>query len=316
MASHTEPRHGEMTGTGPTRQSARERLIIFDTTLRDGAHSPLVAFSDHDRMAIAAQLNETGVDIVEVGTPAASREEFLLVAAMSRILEKVTVCALCRPTRQEIEIAAEATHGARRRRLHTFISTSPQQMQTQGLAAEDVLAAIATGLSEARRFTDDIEWSSEDGSRSDIDFLCRCVEIAIKSGATTINIPDSTGHILPHEYEALLRTLMERVPNADRATFSVHCHDDLGLALANTLAGIQGGARQVECTIEGLGARAGNTATDEMLGILQGRAAAVPYRTNLNSGQIAKAGELVRSMIGKPKAFPLKSGSDSRPDNA
>lgn len=271
-------------------------IIMFDTTLRDGAHSPQVSFSEDDKFAIAECLNEMGADVVEVGAPGSSSVEFDTVVAVSKILRRPIVCALAGPRNREIEIAAEATRFADRWRLHTFISTSPQQMKAQGLSADAVVEAIAGSVSLARNYTDDVEWSSEDGTRAELDFLCRCVETAIEAGASTINIPDSTGWITPNEYRGLFETLRSRVPGADRVVFSVHCHDDLGLALANTLAGLDGGARQVECTVNGLGARAGNASVGELLRLLEARPDLVAFPTSLDPVGVARASALVSTM--------------------
>lgn len=279
-----------------------EQLVIFDTTLRDGTHSPLVSFSEGEKLAIAEALRETGVDIIEIGMPGASAEEFRLVSWICTILRETTVAVLAKPERRDIEGAVEAAAGADRMRLHTFISTSPHQMEAQGLHPDGVLEAISESVSFARQHTDDVEWSSEDGTRSDFDFLCRCVETAIKAGATTINLPDSAGWITPDEYRSLFESLRARVNGAERVVFSVHCHDDLGLALANTLAGVQGGARQIECTLRGLGARAGNTATSELLHLMNRRPETLPFRTSINTSAMAKADALVSAIINKRSA--------------
>lgn len=272
-----------------------ERLVIFDTTLRDGAHSPLVSFSLDDKLTIAECLNEMGADIVEVGTPGASVAEYESVVAVSKILTMPVVCALAKPIRREIDVAAEATRFSVRRRLHTFISTSPHQMKAQGLTPDAVIEAIRESVSRARNYTDDVEWSGEDATRSDTDFLCRCVETAIRAGATTINIPDSAGWTTPTEYCHLIEALRMRIPGDDQAVFSVHCHNDIGLALANTLAGVEGGARQVECTLDGLGARAGNTSVSDVLMLLESRQDLLPYITSLDPAAIARAVSLVKT---------------------
>lgn len=279
-----------------------EKLVIFDTTLRDGAHSPRATFTEGQKLAIAGALRQTEVDVVEIGMPAASPEQFRIVLKICAILNETTVAILAKPARKDIEHSLEAVTGAARVRLHTFISTSPQQMAAQGLDQDGVLEAITQSVSLARKHTDDVEWSSEDATRSNQEFLCRCVEAAIMAGATTINLPDSAGWIMPDEYRSLFETVRARVPISERAVFSVHCHDDLGLALANSFAGLQGGARQIECTLQGMGARAGNASTEEVLHLIRERSDALPYRTSINYSAMENADALVAAIIREQSA--------------
>ena len=242
------------------------RVIIFDTTLRDGEQSPGCSMNLEEKLRIAHLLDDMGVDVIEAGFPIASKGDWEAVNEISKILKNSIVCGLSRATKKDIEASASALEPAARKRIHTFISTSPLHMQYKlQMTPEAVLEKIAESVTFARGFTDDVEWSAEDGSRTEDDFLCQCVETAIKCGATTINIPDTVGYSVPEEYAAQITMLMNRVPNIDKARLSVHCHNDLGLAVANSLAGIQAGARQIECTINGIGERAGNAALEEII---------------------------------------------------
>ncbi|MCE2965056.1 MAG: 2-isopropylmalate synthase, partial [Alphaproteobacteria bacterium] len=246
--------------------STAERIIIFDTTLRDGEQSPGASMSLPEKLRIAAALDEMGVDVIEAGFPVSSPGDFAAVQAIASLVKNATVCGLARAQQKDIEAAGAALVKARRRRIHTFIATSPLHMKYKlNMSEQGVLAAITDSVSRARSFTDDVEWSAEDSVRSEMDFLCRAVETAISAGARTINLPDTVGYSVPWEYGERIRTVRERVPNSDKAIFSVHCHNDLGLAVANSLAAIGGGARQVECTVNGLGERAGNAAMEEIV---------------------------------------------------
>jgi 2-isopropylmalate synthase len=281
------------TGTDPNR------VVIFDTTLRDGEQSPGASMNLEEKLRIAELLEEMGVDVIEAGFPIASNGDFEAVSEVSRIVQDAVVCGLARSSRADIDRAAEALKPARRSRIHTFISTSPLHMKYKlQMEPEEVYKAVIASVSHARRFTDDVEWSPEDGSRSEHDFLCRCVEAAIGAGATTINIPDTVGYAVPEEFGALIRMLIERVPNSDKAIFSTHCHNDLGLAVANSLAGVQNGARQVECTINGLGERAGNAALEEVVMALRTRGDRLPYTTGVKTEFITRASKLVSTITG------------------
>ena len=228
---------------------AREpnRVVIFDTTLRDGEQSPGASMNLDEKVRIAQVLEDMGVDVIEAGFPIASQGDYEAVNQIARVVTEATVCGLARATKGDIERAAEALKPAKRGRIHTFLSTSPLHMKYKlQMEPEAVHAKVIESVAYARRFTDDVEWSPEDGSRTEHDFLCRCVESAIKAGAGTINIPDTVGYALPDEYAALIAMLFSRVPNIDKAVISVHCHNDLGLAVANSLAAVRSGARQVE----------------------------------------------------------------------
>ncbi len=276
-----------------------DRVIIFDTTMRDGEQSPGASMNLDEKLKIAAVLEELGVDVIEAGFPAASPGDFEAVQAIARTVTQSTVCGLSRAGRGDIERTAEAIKPAARGRIHTFIATSPLHMQYKlKLTPEAVLERIADSVNFARRFTDDVEWSCEDGSRSEHDFLCRCVETAITCGARTINVPDTVGYAVPEEFGALIAMLRDRVPNIDQAVLSVHCHNDLGLAVANSLAAVRAGARQVECTINGLGERAGNAAMEEIVMALRTRRDRMPYTTGIQTEHFIRASRLVSAVTG------------------
>ncbi|WP_119680356.1 2-isopropylmalate synthase [Indioceanicola profundi] len=275
------------------------RVIIFDTTLRDGEQSPGASMNLEEKLRIAATLEEMGVDVIEAGFPIASNGDFESVREIGRVVKNSTVAGLARAARMDIDRAAEALQYAERKRIHTFISTSPLHMKYKlQMEPSAVLQAVTDSVTHARNLVEDVEWSAEDGSRTEIDFLCRCVEAAIKAGATTINIPDTVGYAVPEEYGALFRTLIERVPNSDKAIFSVHCHNDLGLAVANSLSGVANGARQIECTINGLGERAGNAALEEIVMALRTRSDVMPYANGIRTEHITRASRLVSTVTG------------------
>ena len=277
----------------------KNRVIIFDTTLRDGEQSPGASMNLAEKVKIAQVLEEMGVDVIEAGFPIASVGDFEGVQAVARTVKSAVVCGLARATKGDIERCAEAIKPANRGRIHTFLSTSPLHMKYKlQMEPEKVLEKVGDSVAYARRFTDDVEWSAEDGSRTEHDFLCRCVELAIASGATTINIPDTVGYAVPDEYAALIAMLFNRVPNIDKAIISVHCHNDLGLAVANSLAAVQVGARQVECTINGLGERAGNAAMEELVMALRTRADRMPFVTGVHTENIMRASKLVSAITG------------------
>jgi 2-isopropylmalate synthase len=279
----------------------KNRIIIFDTTLRDGEQSPGAAMNLEEKLRIATVLEELGVDVIEAGFPISSAGDFQAVNEIAKRIKKSTVCGLARAAKADIERVAEATKPAERKRIHIFISTSPLHMKYKlQKEPEQVLQAVWDAVSFARNLADDVEWSAEDAVRSEHDFLCRCAETAIRAGATTINIPDTVGYTTPDEYGALFRMLIERVPNSDKAVFSVHCHNDLGLAVANSLAGVVNGARQVECTINGLGERAGNAALEEVVMALKVRQDIMPFSTGIKTESITKASRLVSQITGFP----------------
>jgi 2-isopropylmalate synthase len=286
-----------MTERTPAADAAYVR--IFDTTLRDGEQSPGCSMNLDEKLRIAALLQEMGVDVIEAGFPAASNGDFEAVQAIARLVDRATVTGLCRAARGDIERCGEAIRPARHKRIHTFISTSPLHMKHKlQMEPSRVLELIESSVSLAARLADEVEWSAEDGSRSEHDFLCRAVETAIKAGATTINIPDTVGYTTPDEYYELIKMLIDRVPDIDKAIISVHCHNDLGLAVANTLAGIRAGARQAECTINGIGERAGNAALEEIVMALKVRQDRMPYRTGIDTTMIMRASRLLSTITG------------------
>ena len=278
---------------------SQNRVIIFDTTLRDGEQSPGASMNLEEKVRIALVLEEMGVDVIEAGFPIASNGDFEAVEAVAKAVKGSTICGLARATKGDIERCAEAIKPAASGRIHTFLSTSPLHMKYKlQMEPEAVLAKVADSVAYARKFTDDVEWSAEDGSRTEHDFLCRCVEAAIAAGAKTINVPDTVGYAVPDEYAALIAMLFNRVPNIDKAIISVHCHNDLGLAVANSLAAVVSGARQVECTINGLGERAGNAAMEEIVMALRTRADHLPYATGVKTENITRASRLVSTITG------------------
>lgn len=278
---------------------AEDRVIIFDTTLRDGEQSPGCSMNIEEKMRMARMLDEMGVDVIEAGFPVASPGDFEAVRKISGTVKNSVIAGLARAKQLDIETAAEAIREAPKKRIHTFISTSPLHMKYKlNMEPEAVLEAVTYSVSLARKFTDDVEWSAEDGSRTEDDFLCRCVEAAIRAGATTINIPDTVGYTTPAEYAAIFANVMARVPNAGKAVFSVHCHNDLGLAVANSLAGVLAGARQVECTVNGIGERAGNAAMEEVVMAMRTRPDIYPYASGINTRMITKASRTLSAITG------------------
>ena len=284
-------------------RDSSDRVMIFDTTLRDGEQSPGASMSLEEKLQIAETLDAMGVDVIEAGFPIASNGDFEAVQEVSKLVKNATVCGLSRAGAKDIDRSAEALKPAENMRIHTFISTSPVHMKHKlQMEPEAVLEAVAFSVDHARSYTDDVEWSAEDATRTDRDFLCQCVEVAIKAGATTINIPDTVGYSLPQEYIEIITMLKDRVPNIDQVVLSTHCHNDLGLAVANSLAGIQAGVRQVECTINGLGERAGNAALEEIVMALNVRSDLMPQWTKIDTTQLARASKLVSNVT----AFPVQ----------
>lgn len=279
--------------------NSANNIIIFDTTLRDGEQSPGASMNLDEKIRIASVLEAMGVDVIEAGFPIASNGDFEAVHEVAKVIKNSVVCGLARATSIDIERAAEALKPAQQSRIHTFIATSPLHMKYKlQMEPETVHQAVIDSVTRARNFTDNVEWSPEDGSRTEHDFLCRCVESAIKAGARTINIPDTVGYAIPEEFAALIEMLFNRVPNIDKAIVSVHCHNDLGLAVANSLAALQVGARQVECTINGLGERAGNAALEEIVMALHTRRDALNFDTRIKTEEITKASRLVSGITG------------------
>ncbi|MFZ0255248.1 MAG: 2-isopropylmalate synthase [Gammaproteobacteria bacterium] len=278
-----------------------DKLVIFDTTLRDGEQSPGASMTREEKVRIAKALEHLRVDVIEAGFPIASIGDFAAVKAVAEAVKDSTVCGLARALDQDIDRAAEALRGATAARIHTFIATSPIHMQEKlHMSPEQVLEAAVRAVKRARQYTDDVEFSPEDAGRSDIEFLCRVLEKVIEAGATTVNIPDTVGYSLPYRFGALIQDLRERVPNSDQAVFSVHCHNDLGLAVANSLAAVLHGARQVECTINGLGERAGNAALEEIVMAVRTRQDAFPCAVTVDTTQIVPCSRLVSNITGFP----------------
>jgi len=278
------------------------RLIIFDTTLRDGEQSPGASMTREEKLRIAKLLERLRVDVIEAGFAASSNGDFEAVRAIANVVRESTVCSLARTSDRDISRAAEALENARRKRIHTFIATSPLHMEKKlRMTPDQVAEAAKLAVRFARRFTDDVEFSPEDGYRSEPDFLCRVLETAIAEGATTINIPDTVGYAVPELYGLFIRNLRERIPNSDKAVWSVHCHNDLGMAVANSLAGVTlGGARQVECTINGLGERAGNTSLEEVVMAVKTRRDVFKLEVGIDTTQIVPTSKLVSTITGFP----------------
>ena len=287
----------------PADAATTTPIVIFDTTLRDGEQCPGATMTFEDKLEVAALLDDMGVDIIEAGFPIASDGDFEAVSAIAKATKRATIAGLARAIEGDIARCGEAVRHARNPRIHTFVSTSPIHLAHQmNKDEEQVLAIIARTVTQARNLVPDVEWSAMDATRTPIDYLCRCVEAAIKAGATTINLPDTVGYAVPAEYEAMFRAVRERVPNADKAIFSVHCHDDLGLAVANSLAGLAGGARQIECTINGLGERAGNAALEEIVMAIRTRRDALHYANGIDATMLMRASKLVSAV----SSFPVQ----------
>lgn len=274
-------------------------VVIFDTTLRDGEQSPGASMNLEEKLRIAEVLEDMGVDVIEAGFPIASEGDFEAVHSIAKVVKNSTVAGLARATKADIDRCAEAIKPAESGRIHTFIATSPLHMKYKlQMEPDKVYEKIIESVSYARKFTDNVEWSCEDGSRSDRDFLYRCIEAAIKSGAGTINIPDTVGYAVPEEFADLIASIRDNVPNIDQAIISVHCHNDLGLAVANSLAAVRAGARQIECTVNGLGERAGNAAMEECVMALRTRADVLPMNTRIRTKEITRASRLVSTITG------------------
>jgi 2-isopropylmalate synthase len=284
--------------------SEKDRVVIFDTTLRDGEQSPGATMTHEEKLEVAELLDQMGVDIIEAGFPIASDGDFQAVHEIAKRTKQAVVCGLSRAGQKDIDRAGEAIRPARRGRIHTFISTSPVHMKWKlQMQPEQVFELVIASVTRARGYTDDVEWSCEDGTRTEHDFLCRCVEAAINAGATTINIPDTVGYTVPDEYFALMAMVRERVPNSDKAVFSVHCHDDLGLAVANSLAGVRAGARQIECTINGIGERAGNAALEELVMAMKTRNDVLPFWSGIDATMLTRASKLVSAVTSFPVQY-------------
>ena len=281
------------------KSNPQDKVLIFDTTLRDGEQSPGCSMNLEEKLKIAETLQALGVDVIEAGFAIASNGDFESIKKISEILDGPIICSLSRAAHKDIDRSAEALKYAKRKRIHTFLSTSPLHMKYKlQMEPSDVLDMVIDSVSYARNKVDDVEWSPEDGSRTEHDFLCRCVEAAIKAGATTINIADTVGYAIPEEFGSLIKMIKNRVPNIDKAIISVHCHNDLGLAVANSLASLKEGARQIECTINGIGERAGNTSLEEVVMAIRTRKDLLPYSTNINTEVITRTSRLLSTITG------------------
>jgi len=295
---------GQQENIGKQEQKSTDRVLIFDTTLRDGEQSPGATMTLQEKLQIAELLDGMGVDIIEAGFPIASNGDFEAVSEIAKHSKNSVIAGLARAIPGDIARAGEAVKHAQRGRIHTFVSTSPihlahQMKKTQ----EEVLEIITKTVTQARNLIDDVEWSAMDATRTPLDYLARCTEAAIKAGATTINIPDTVGYSTPEDYYQLFVDLISMVPDSDKVIFSTHCHNDLGLAVANSLAGVRGGARQVECTINGLGERAGNAALEEMVMTIRTRADVMPYHTGIEATQLAKISKIVAAAANFPVQY-------------
>jgi len=292
------------TQTPAAPASAKDRVIIFDTTMRDGEQAPGASMSLDEKLELAKILEEMGVDVIEAGFPIASNGDFESVRRIAEIVTNSIVCGLARASVADIERAAEAIKPAKRGRIHTFISTSPSHRDhILRMTPEDVIEQITGSVTLARNLCGDVEWSAQDATRTERDVLRRCVEAAIRAGAQTINVPDTVGYSYPTEYADIFRDLIANVPGADTVVFSTHCHNDLGLAVANSLAGIEGGARQVECAINGLGERAGNAALEEIVMALRVRGDKMAYDSRISTQHINRASRYVSAITGFPVQF-------------
>jgi len=276
-----------------------DKLIIFDTTLRDGEQSPGASMTKEEKVRIAKSLEKMQVDVIEAGFPIASVGDFESVQAVANTVKDSTVCGLARALDNDIDRAGEALKNANSARIHTFIATSPIHMQMKlRMEPDAVVEQAVRAVKRARQFTDNVEFSPEDAGRSELDFLCRILEAVIDAGATTLNIPDTVGYNVPEQFGGLIKNLIERIPNSDKAVFSVHCHNDLGLAVANSLSAVMNGARQVECTINGLGERAGNASLEEVVMAVKTRKDIFPCSTAIDTTQIVPTSRLVSGITG------------------
>ncbi|HSH68656.1 MAG TPA: 2-isopropylmalate synthase, partial [Deferrisomatales bacterium] len=278
-----------------------DTVTIFDTTLRDGEQSPGASMNTEEKLRVARALERLGVDVIEAGFPISSPGDFEAVKLIADKVRGLQVAGLARTGIGDIDRAWEALKGGANPRIHTFIATSPIHMEHKlRLTPDQVLEQAVAAVKHACRYTSNVEFSAEDAVRSDLEFLCRVVEAVIDAGAATVNIPDTVGYAIPSEFAEMIRSIMERVPNAEKAVFSVHCHNDLGLAVSNSLAAVQAGARQVECTINGIGERAGNTSLEEVVMSLRTRPDFLPYDTRVDARHLYPASRLVSLVTGLP----------------
>ncbi len=286
-----------------TQSDNKDRIVIFDTTLRDGEQSPGATMTHDEKLEIAELLDDMGVDIIEAGFPIASEGDFRAVSEIAKRSKNSVICGLARANFGDIDRCWEAVRNSERPRIHTFIGTSPLHRAIPNLDQDQMAERIHETVTHARNLCDNIQWSPMDATRTEHDYLCRVVEIAINAGATTINIPDTVGYTAPVESADLIRMLIEKVPGADDIIFATHCHNDLGMATANSLAAVEGGARQIECTINGLGERAGNTALEEVVMALKVRGDIMPYFTGIDTTKIMNISRRVASVSGFPVQF-------------
>jgi 2-isopropylmalate synthase len=280
---------------------SKDKLIIFDTTLRDGEQSPGASMTKDEKVRIAKALEKLRVDVIEAGFPIASPGDFESVKAVAETVKDSTICGLARALDKDIDRAGEALKDANSGRIHTFIATSPIHMEQKlRMSPDQVVEQAIHAVKRARKYTDNVEFSAEDAGRSDLDFLCRIFEAVIDAGATTLNVPDTVGYAMPWQFGETIKNLIERIPNADKAVFSVHCHNDLGLAVANSLSAVMNGARQVECTINGLGERAGNASLEEVVMAVRTRPDVYSCDSTLDTTQIVTCSKLVSNITGFP----------------
>ena len=280
---------------------ANDRLIIFDTTLRDGEQSPGFSMNTDEKIRLARQIEALGADVIEAGFPIASDDDAHAVELVAREIRRPVIAALARCNPADVERAGESLRPAERARIHTFIATSDLHLERKlRIGRDECLQAVTDCVTRARGYTDDVEFSAEDATRSDLDFLCRVVETAVAAGATTINLPDTVGYCTPEEIEEFFTEVRGRVGGADRVVFSAHCHDDLGLAVANSLAAMRAGVRQVECTINGIGERAGNASLEEIVMATRVKPDRVPYTTAIDTTQLVRTSRLLSELTQEP----------------
>ena len=284
-------------------RSSQDRVVIFDTTLRDGEQSPGATMTHEEKLEIATLLDEMGVDIIEAGFPIASEGDFAAVSEIAKRAKTSTICGLARANMKDIDRCWEAVKHAKSPRIHTFIGTSPLHRAIPNLDMDQMAERIHDTVTHARNLCDNVQWSPMDATRTEHDYLCRVVEIAIRAGATTINIPDTVGYTYPMESARIIRMLLDRVPGADQIIFATHCHNDLGMATANALAAVEAGARQIECTINGLGERAGNTALEEVVMAMRVRNDILPFQTGIDTTKIMNLSRRVSQVSGFPVQF-------------
>jgi len=278
---------------------SQERVTVFDTTLRDGEQSPGCSMNLPEKVRMAVKLQELGVDIIEAGFPIASEGDFVAVQAVAAECRNVTVAALCRTAEQDVTRAADALAGAAHPRIHTFVATSDIHLEHKlKKTRSEVIEMTRAAVRQARTYVDEVEFSAEDATRSDVDYLCDVLDVAVDAGASILNIPDTVGYTTPGEFISLITTVKERVVRDRDVIISVHCHNDLGLAVANTLAALGAGARQVECTINGIGERAGNASLEEIVMAMRVRADRLPFETGINTNELYPASQLLSSIVG------------------